>query len=265
MFRYILVLSSLIILSSCTSGHIYNSKGGCLTCVNNPFTSEPINYDKKMSKRDKNNNSRNESFDSPILSWHELMLEGLTQKNNIDDKSAEDYAEDYLKYLAGIKYLKLRENEFSYRKALEDAKQKLIEKLNAHYQSTTYQFTLSSQLGEYDFSRLEFPVQTFTKHKVSGPSNGIFLPQYISINLLNSDDIPALQMSSQEAQSFLNARKNSRSIYLRYIIKLEKMHDQKSFDAVVVKVQYIDQKPSIITSDNKERYPPFKISNVIED
>lgn len=40
------LLALTILLNGCaTTDHIYDSKGGCLTCFNNPFTGEAVNHD----------------------------------------------------------------------------------------------------------------------------------------------------------------------------------------------------------------------------
>ncbi len=40
------VLGSSVLLTACVPGnHVYSAAGACVTCVNNPVTGEPLNYD----------------------------------------------------------------------------------------------------------------------------------------------------------------------------------------------------------------------------
>ena len=42
----VIVLGSSLFLTACVPGnHMYSASGACLTCVNNPATGEPLNYD----------------------------------------------------------------------------------------------------------------------------------------------------------------------------------------------------------------------------
>ncbi|MBC6905254.1 DUF4852 domain-containing protein [Saccharophagus sp. K07] len=230
--------------SGCASNgsHIYLD-GKCISCWNNPVTKETLDYETAGA----NNYAE--------LSWQDMMLEGLS-RSGIRDLSP--YGEDYLRHRIGNKVVSLRNNEISYQRHINQSVSDLESALEAHTLKKTYQITVSSQLENYDFSKNEFPVMLAKSFTLNGGNNIQVLPGKITVNVDNLSELPNLEMSPEEAESFLNARNKSRGLYIRYIVEITGMSSPSVFQSRVREIQFIDVNPNIVTRENKEKHQPFR-------
>ncbi|WP_431688894.1 DUF4852 domain-containing protein [Hahella sp. NBU794] len=237
-------------LTGCASNgrHMYVD-GKCISCWNNPITEEPLNYEPSESSRHEAQTKQE------LLTWHALMLEGLSESNV---KDLTPYGEDYLKHNLGIKFVSQRNNEISYRKDIHRATLELESALAQHSLNNAYQITVPVELGKYDFDKEAFPFRPAKDFTLRGGSNIEILPREITVTVENPSEIPSLKMSTEDAESFLNHRNNGRWVYVRYIIEITGMSTPSAFQSQVREVQFIDINPSIVTRDNKEVYPPFR-------
>ena len=69
-------------------------------------------------------------------------------------------------------------------------------------------------------------------------------------------------MGASEAERFLKKRRNSRGVYVRYILENFAMDMPGSFSARVKEVQFIDTKPSIVTRIDKKKFQAMKVVNL---
>lgn len=56
-------VASLAALAGCAAQDHYYSNGACVTCFNNPFTGEPLNYDPKQTPQQVASNAQGEAVD----------------------------------------------------------------------------------------------------------------------------------------------------------------------------------------------------------
>jgi len=238
----ILVLMALVAGCATNGSHMYVD-GKCISCWNNPLTMETLDYESVGA----NNYT--------VLSWHEMMLEGLSR---MPAQDLSLYGEDYLKSRIGNKIVSLRNNEISYQKQVARAVTDLNSALQSHTLKPAYQATVSSMLGNYDFGKQEFPVTFVDSFELSGGNNIERLPRKITVNLSNHAALPNLAMTPDQAETFLAARRNARGLYIRYVIEITGMTAPSVFDAKVREIQFIDVKPSIVTREEKEKHAPFQ-------
>ncbi len=243
--KFIIIVNLILLSSGCAVNgkHTYIN-GNCISCWNNPVTQETIDYETAGA----NNYFR--------LTWHELMLEGLSQYAKGNNSL---YGEDYLRSQLGLKAVSLKNNEITYRREIHRYTLKLNEKLKKHKISPAYQITASSMLGKYDFDKNEFPVRHYRDIKLQGDNNFKNLPKKITVHFTNSSDFPNFMINPDQAERFLERRRNSKGIYIRYIVENLKMNSAGSFDARVKEIQYINVKPSIVTRNNSEKYQPISV------
>ena len=240
----LIVIFSACLLSACAVNgkHTYID-GKCISCWNNPITQEPLNH------------SSSGANNYEVLTWHELMLEGIdVSKNNLDI-----YAEDYLNYKYGNQVLSMQGNEISYQRNLNKAAGDLSNAINTRNLKPAYQVTVPSKLDRYDSENQEFPVIQAHSFTLQSRNNTSILPKEIVVNVSNFDALPNLKMSASEAEIFLNKRKNSRHLYVRYILENFEMDIPGSFSARVKEIQFIDENPSIVTVADKDKFQPMKV------
>jgi len=245
----LIVMFVACLLSACAVNgkHTYID-GKCISCWNNPITQEPLNH----------SNSGANNYE--VLTWHELMLEGLdVSKNNLDI-----YAEDYLRYQYGNKVLSMQGNEIAYQRNLNKAVGDLSNAINTRNLKPEYQVTVPSKLDSYDFENQEFPVLQADSFILLSRNNISVLPKEIVINISNFYALPNLKMSDSEAERFLKKRRNSRGLYVRYILENFEMDMPGSFSARVKEIQFIDEKPSIVTKVDKDKFQPMKVVNILK-
>lgn len=243
MLRTTLVVIFITSLLGCATGgkHIYVD-GKCISCWNNPMTKETLDY-KTLGA----NNYE------PLI-WESMMLEGLS-RNSVTDLNP--YGADYLRHRIGNKIVSLKNNEISYRKQVAKSVAELKTELEKHSLKEAYQITVPSSLGKYDFEKAEFPVVLSDHVVLQGGNNISTLPSKITVTINNQSDLPNLKMQPDKAEAFLNARNNSKTLYIRYIVEITDMITASQFQSRVREVQFIDIKPSIVTRDKKEQHPPF--------
>ncbi|PVZ66343.1 DUF4852 domain-containing protein [Pelagibaculum spongiae] len=243
----ILLLVSMISLGCASNGSHMYVEGKCISCWNNPITQETLDY----ATAGANN--------YPLLSWKEMMLEGLARKKPRD---LAPYGADYLQHQIGLKAHSLKNNEIAYQKAVNRSVRDLGAALNQHKLKTAYQITVSSQIGKYNFANQEFPIRLAKKFKLQGGSNIATLPRHITVLVENQDALPNLKMDADTAESFLDGRNSSKGLYLRYIIEITEMVTERTFKARVREIQFIDVRPSSVTSVNKEKHQPFLVKKI---
>ena len=241
--KLMLTMIGLVFLIGCSSNgkHLYVD-GKCITCINNPFTDKPLNY----------GSSDNNKYQ--VITWKEFMLEGLSQKG-ITDLSP--YNEDYLLYNIGYND-SLMKNEIAYKKEISKQMAVLRSELNSHELKRTYQITLPSKVGKYDFQKEEFPMNYSKSFILQGGNFLKALPKSITINIINFSELINFKIEADKADIFLSKRPSSRGLYVRYIIEITKMIDVSFFQAKVLEVQFIDIIPSVHTKKNKEEYMAYK-------
>lgn len=192
----------------------------------------------------------------PKLTWHELMLEGLT-RNGSNDVSM--YGEDYLRYNIGNKVVSLKNNEFAYKREVDAASKQLKNELQNHQLESVYQVTLPITLGDYNFDKEEFPITRFSDSFKLKARNGItHLPGDILVTIENMDKISALKMNATAAEAFLNSRNNSRRLHLRLIFSITEMSLPTAFHVKVREIQFVNVAASLGHNIDVERHPAFK-------
>ncbi len=243
LFKVVVILLATIVAGCAANGSHDYYNGKCVTCRNDFMAGEMLDYESKGT----NNYTQ--------LSWRELMFEGLARNGDTDMLP---YGEDYLKHRIGNKAISLQSNEIAYRREIVKSSSELDASLAQHSLKKAYQITLSSQLGAYDFVRKEFPLRFAKSFAFTGGNNIKILPRKIAVNVGNFTEIPNFKISPEDAENFLNARNNSRGVYVRYIVEITKMISPSLFESRVREVQFIDVKPSIVSNTDKEKYQPFR-------
>lgn len=240
-----LLIASLLTACAVNGQHSYIG-GKCVSCWNNPLTQEPLNYTAAGA-----NNTE-------VLTWHELMLEGLSGKRD----SLDIYGEDYLRYQYGNKVVSMKGNEIAYQRNINQAIGDLRNAIRSHSLKRAYQVTVPSNIDGYDFEKQEFPVMLAESFILQSDNNINVLPKEIVVSVNNVNELPNLKMAANEAERFLKKRRNSRGIYVRYVLENIEIDVPGIFSARVKEVQFIDVKPSIVTRPDKEKFQPISVVKI---
>lgn len=246
----IVIVICLAVISGCASNgkHLYVD-GRCISCWNDVRTGQPI---------DSGDIGANHLA---VLNWNDLIITQL-RENHVS--SVEPYAHDYLKYVEGINYSNIARNEITLRKSIAGAKGELNHLVSSNQLKNRYQFTFPSQLEEYDFEKGEFPVRMAAEISTNPNRSDLTnLPNEIVVQIENSNEIPGWKIRENEAEAFLNGRRMSKGIYVRYILSSVKYVAPAVFSAKVDEVQFINVKPSVVTRENKEKHEPTKIVKML--